>query len=112
MAVLSCDEWLLLARLAFLWADVHGGLMCLDPAAQVRLTEAAQSAVSEESRRFVTYEQLLRAAAATVSGCPELSHGHLQNAEQMPNIRKGTARHQPTIGRTTSQRFYTLLRQP
>jgi len=86
VAVLSCGEWLLLARLAFLRDDVHGGLMFLDRAAQVRLTEAAHSAGSEESRRFATYELLLRAAAATMSGCPELSHGHLENAEMLGSV--------------------------
>lgn len=85
VAVLSCGEWLLLARLAFLRDDLHGGLMFLDRAAQIRLSEAA-SADSEESRRFATYELLLRAAAATMSGCPELSHGHLQNAELLGSV--------------------------
>lgn len=85
VAVLSCGEWLLLARLAFLRDDLHGGLMFLDRATQGRLSEAA-SADSEESRRFATYELLLRAAAATMSGCPELSHGLLQNAELLSSV--------------------------
>jgi len=86
VAVLSCQQWLLLARLAFLRDDLHSGLMFLDRAANARKTQLSHSADTEHSRHAETQELLLRAAAATMSGCPELSHGHLQNAEMLGSV--------------------------
>ena len=86
VAVLSCQQWLLLARLAFLRDDLHSGLMFLDRAASARTGDHSQSADEEFARRLETHELLLRAAAATMSGCPELSHVHLQNAEMLGNV--------------------------
>jgi len=86
VAVLRCQQWLLLARLAFLRDDLHSGLMFLDRAASARTADHSQSADEEFARRLETHELLLRAAAATMSGCPELSHVHLQNAEMLGNV--------------------------
>ena len=81
VAVLNCSQWLMLARLAFLRDDLHGGLLFLDRAAAARQSAEQQSAEDDSRRRCQTHELLLRAAAASMSGCPELSAIHLRSAE-------------------------------
>ncbi len=81
VAVLNGSQWLMLARLAFLRDDLHGGLLFLDRAAAARQVAEQQSAEDESRKRCQTHELLLRAAAASMSGCPELSAIHLQSAE-------------------------------